>query len=788
MSFEAFDWIQRLVNDDGTAVELAELWIERISNGGERGKADFLDFMRKFSALVIAMHRASHTMTLDVLLARTIDIATGAVDADRGALFLNDPMTDELYSYAVKGELTSEIRIPNSAGIAGQVFTSGEPLLIDDAYADDRFNKEIDKESGYHTRTIICAPIRTPQSPEVIGVIQLLNKRGDRPFDAGDLSLLREITTVTASALRNAQMVDFLQRAKEEEELLLEVTTAISQELQLQPLLQLIMDASNRLLDADRSTLFVYDKKTDQLWSQVATGDDTREIRIPASSGIAGSVFRSGETINIRDAYADSRFNQAIDRKTGYHTRSILCMPVRNKHAETIGVFQVLNKLDGPFSVRDEQRLAAFSAQVSIALENAKLFDDVLAMKNYNEAILQSLSNGVVTLDGEGVVSKVNDAASRILRSEPARIEGRRAADIVGARNTWILEHLDRTTESQSAENTPDTELVLPNGDTVAVNLTTVPLADHKKRPIGSMIVLEDITEEKRLRSTMARYMTREIAEKLLESGAESLGGKFHEATVFFSDIRDFTTLSERIGPQATVAMLNDYFTVMVDVVLDNGGILDKFIGDSIMAVFGAPFSSGEDADRAVRSAIEMLRSLREFNDERVAQNLDPVGMKVGVNSDAIISGNIGSPKRMDYTVIGDGVNLAARLEGANKYYGTNILISGFTHAALTASYVQREVDVIRVKGKLQPVAVFEILDYHDEQSFPHRDEVLQIYAEGLELYRGRRFEQACEAFRSALSRNPNDVPSRLHLERSQASIRTPPPAEWDGVWVMTSK
>lgn len=788
MSFEAFDWIQRLVADDATADELAELWADRLASGDELGRAEFFDFMRKFSALVNAMHRASHTLTLDVLLARTIELATSAVDADRGALFLNDSLTQELYSYAVKGELTSEIRIPNRAGIAGEVFTSGEPLLIPDAYADSRFNPEVDRESGYRTRNIVCAPIRMPQTQEVIGVIQLLNKRGERPFDTGDLSLLREITTVTASALRNAQLVDFLQRAKEEEGLLLEVTTAISQELQLQPLLQLIMDASNRLLDADRSTLFVYDPKSDELWSQVATGDDLREIRIPAHSGIAGSVFRTGETVNIRDAYADTRFNQEVDRKTGYVTRSILCMPVKNKRAETIGVFQVLNKSDGPFSVRDEQRLGAFSAQVSIAIENAKLFDEVLAMKNYNEAILQSLSNGVVTLDADGVVEKVNSAASRILKSDPSLIEGRRAADIVGEQNAWVIEHLNKTIETQALDNTPDTELVLPNGERVAVNLTTVPLSDHKKKPLGSMIVLEDITEEKRLRSTMARYMTREVAERLLESGAESLGGKFHEATVFFSDIRDFTTLSERIGPQATVAMLNDYFTVMVDIVLDSGGILDKFIGDSIMAVFGAPFSSGEDADRAVRSAIGMLRGLREFNARRVGQGLDAVGMKVGINSDAIISGNIGSPKRMDYTVIGDGVNLAARLEGANKYYGTNILVSGFTHAALTGQYAEREVDLLRVKGKLQPVAVFEILDYHDDESFPHRDEVLRIYADGLRLYRARSFGQATEAFREALELNPNDVPSRLHLDRARHSLETPPPDDWDGVWVMTSK
>src|SRR5262249_25013935 len=153
------------------------------------------------------------------------------------------------------------------------------------------------------------------------------------------------------------------------------------------------------LLDADRSTLFLYDRKTDQLWSRVAEGLDTKEIRVPANAGVAGVVFSTGETANIQDPYNDPRFNPQIDQQTGYRTRSILCIPVVNKLGERIGVTQVLNKSEGAFTAKDEALLRAFTAQITVALENAKLFEDVIQEKNYNEAILQSTSNGIITLD-----------------------------------------------------------------------------------------------------------------------------------------------------------------------------------------------------------------------------------------------------------------------------------------------------------------------------------------------------------------------------------------------------
>ena len=588
-----------------------------------------------------------------------------------------------------------------------------------------------------------------------------------------------------------------LSHVRRHESKMLEVTTAISAEIQLLPLLEKIMLTVTDILDADRSTLFLFDPRSNQLWSNVAQGiGEGQEIRIPAHSGIAGSVFSTGEIVNIKDAYSDSRFNKAVDKKTGYKTNSILCMQVRNKTGKPIGVCQVLNKSGGPFTEIDERRLGAFSAQAAIAIENAQLFEEVNNIKNYNEAILESMTNGVISLDAEGNIAKANGAALALMlcTDEPERLIGKAAYEFFAGPNDWLVEGIKKVLLSGHYDEAHDVLLTLPDWNdsgsqaVASVNVLLHPLTNIKGERIGCLLVLEDITNEKRLRSTMARYMTKEVADKLLEEGEEALGGTLQQSTVLFSDIRAFTSLAERVGPQETVGMLNEYFTIMVDLIMSNSGILDKYIGDALMAVFGAPFSTGEDEDNAVRTAIQMLQSLQAFNRERVQLSKEPIRVGVGINSDQILSGNIGSDRRMDYTVIGDGVNLAARLESATKTYGVSVLISEFTVDRLKGDYRLREVDRLRVKGKENAVSMFEALDIYPEGAFPNLDLVVPVYDKGLAAYRGRDFKDALSKFEQALNLHPGDSVSRLYRERCLHFIESPPPEDWDGVYRMKTK
>ena len=188
------------------------------------------------------------------------------------------------------------------------------------------------------------------------------------------------------------------------------------------------------------------------------------------------------------------------------------------------------------------------------------------------------------------------------------------------------------------------------------------------------------------------------------------MGGKTQTVSILFSDVRNFTGVSEALGARETVSLLNEYFGVMVEVVTRHGGILDKYIGDAIMALFGAPFAKPEDADHALAVGNGMLVTLRELNGRRSAQGKQPIDIGVGIATGEVVLGNIGSPSRMEYTVIGDKVNLASRLEGANKYYHSKILLDETTVQSLTNGHANclREIDLLRVKGKDRPVAVYE--------------------------------------------------------------------------------
>ncbi|MES2298427.1 MAG: GAF domain-containing protein [Pseudomonadota bacterium] len=722
--------------------------------------------------------------TLDEILTALVDVTTEELDAERGTLFLNDPETNELFSRVAQGHIQREIRFLNHTGIAGHVFTSGESLIISDAYSDERFNRSIDEQTGFVTRNIMCVPIRTVKG-EIIGVSQTLNKRRGK-FTRTDLQTLEALTTQGTLALQSARFLERMKKVRRQEMEFIDVVSEVTADIKLGSLLQKVMGEATRLLNAERSTLFLNDEKTGELWSEVGQGLASMQIRLPNTAGIAGAVFTSSKTINIPYAYADLRFNPAFDKKTGYFTRSILCVPIVNKHGKTIGVTQVLNKRGGPFTMEDESRLRAFTAQISIALENAKLFADVQQMKNYNEAMLESMSNGVITLDSFEKIVTCNAAGMRILRTD-ASILGRAGAEFFVGANAWVLERLHQVEEGQSADHLMDAELVIES-ETLSVNFSVQPLLSVEKKRIGWMLMIEDISSEKRLRSTMSRYMDPGIADQMVANGAEMLGGKNVVATVLFSDIRSFTTITEQLGAQGTVALLNEYFTMMVDCIQREEGMLDKFIGDAIMAAFGIPVAHDDDPDRAVRTAIAMIVELRIWNAARVADGKLPVDIGVGLNSDNVVSGNIGSKKRMDYTIIGDGVNLAARLESACKQYGAHILISEFTYRNLRGTYRTRELDFVVVKGKTKPVAIYEVLDYHTEQSYPSLIDAMGLFRNALAKYRHQEWEAARKLFKEVLALNPDDKAASMYLERCDHLEKNPPPQDWDGTWVMESK
>ncbi len=743
--------------------------------------------LKRSQILLEVTRRCASLSNIQDVWKELVSMTSRELDCDRGTLFLNDDETNELFSYVAQGDLVREIRILNDSGIAGHVFQSGEARISDDPYSDELFNQSVDQRTGYTTRNIACVPVRT-MSGETIGVMQSLNKRVGE-FNDDDLELLEEMTTQAAVVLQGLQHYEQIDKIREKENAFLKLMSDINSEFELSRMLMRVVQEITEMLASERATIFMYDQSTATLFSRVAAGGEINEIRFPSHLGIAGEVFTTGKSMNIPYAYADLRFNPAFDKQTGFFTRSILCVPIINTDNNVIGVTQVLNKKGGTFSDEDEQRLKAFTAQISISLQNSKLFDDVQRIKNYNESMLQSMSNGVITMDPKGLVVTCNSAALRIWELNETDIVGHNVADLVGPDGQWVIEQIEKAKAEESTQTIADTALTL-NETEKTVNLTFMPLiAAEEDKELGSMMVFEDISSEKRMKSTMSRYMDPVIAAQMLEGDAhEVLGGINAEATVMFTDVRGFTTITEEYGAQGTVSFLNDYFSLMVDCITKEGGMLDKFIGDAIMACFGLPMSHEDDPDRAVRASIEMIKTLWRWNQDRLSKGLKVVDMGIGLNTDTVVSGNIGSPKRMDYTLIGDGVNLAARLESACKSYFARILVSESTVQKLKGTYRLRAVDLVVVKGKTQPVKVFEILDYHDEDSFPNLMDVVNHFNDGMNAYQAANWDKAIERFNQCLKFNPEDHLSQSYVERCEALKADPPKGEWDGVWVMKTK
>ena len=741
----------------------------------------------RFSDMLLQVtNDLAKTKSLDEALEVLVKITTTTIGAERGTIFLNDASTGELYSRIAQGNFRREIRILNTKGVAGWVFTQNEGVIIHDAYKDERFNKAVDVRTGFRTKSILCAPLRTV-SGEEIGVSQILNKI-DGQFEQEDLDLLEAMTEQAAIAIQGNIIVEQIEAARKQELEFLDVVSQVSSELELTPLLQKIITTISTMLDCERATLFINDEKTNELYTEVGEGlDEKSVIRFPNHLGIAGTVFTSGKPVNIPHAYADLRFNPSFDKQTGFFTRSILCMPVLNKEGKAIGVSQVLNKRGGSFNAEDEKRLAAFTSQISMGIENAKLFDDVQNQKNYSESILSSMHDAVLTLDETGVIKTCNTAGLRILQAPVlSEVLGKKATDILTDQNSWLIQKLDSVTEQ---EDFLDTEIKI-EGETLSVNISLMPLVGQKKENLGVMLMIEDISSEKRMKSTMSRYMDPELADQLMMGGDgnDIMGGKQSVGTVLFSDVRSFTTITEELGAQGTVKLLNEYFTIMVDCITDEGGMLDKFIGDAMMCIFGTPVPHDDDPDRAVRAAIRMMTDLNVFNEKRATEGKMPIDHGMGINTDSIVSGNIGSPKRMDYTVIGDGVNLAARIESACKQYGAHILISEFTQKAVKATYRTRQVDYMIVKGKTVPVGVYEVLDFHTEKSYPNLADALGVFNEGYRSWTDGKWDQAIKSFKNVHKINPNDKAAQLYLDRCDYMKKNPPKEEWSGVWVMKTK
>ncbi|MDA2924221.1 adenylate/guanylate cyclase domain-containing protein, partial [Acidobacteria bacterium AH-259-L09] len=290
------------------------------------------------------------------------------------------------------------------------------------------------------------------------------------------------------------------------------------------------------------------------------------------------------------------------------------------------------------------------------------------------------------------------------------------------------------------------------------------------------------LTEKERahIRKALKGYVSSQVMSEIMKNpDSLELGGTQVEATVLFSDIAGFSKISEKTTPRKLFSMLNDYFTRIGDVIMKQEGMINKYIGDAVMAIWNAPKANENHAALACQAALEM---------RRIVEEMRPLEARIGINTGPMVAGNLGHIERMEYTVIGDAVNLASRLEGANKPFGTAIMISESTEELVRGQFLLRLVDRIRVIGKQQPVRVYEVLAGIDELVPDGLHQMVQSFDKIIDAYESRDWESACALIEKHLERFSEDKVARIYLERCREFSAAPPPADWDGVYALKSK
>ena len=384
-----------------------------------------------------------------------------------------------------------------------------------------------------------------------------------------------------------------------------------------------------------------------------------------------------------------------------------LVSPILNDK-KLVGAIILLDKetRDGlcDFDKNDIKLLDAISMQTSIAYQNVKLLESLKKSNKLNENIMSSITTGIIEINLFGEIEFANKEALRLLNREEEEVIGNHYL-IIFEKNDQLLELIQKVESEQKRVFENEFELKSIRKK-ISVNLSCSPVFDEKKSFSGIVIAIDDLSKINKVKSTFKKYVSKNIVDKLLENeDSLNLGGTESDITILFSDIRGFTSMSEKLSPTEIVKLLNKYFKSMIDVVFKYNGTLDKIVGDELMVLYGVPLKSEDDTDNAVKTAIKMFQALDKFNDRIIKEGYKPFKIGIGINKGKAVSGNIGSEQQMNYTVIGDTINLGARLCSHAK--SGEILISSSVKGVISDDYPFKKIPSIEVKGKSKPIDVW---------------------------------------------------------------------------------
>lgn len=482
------------------------------------------------------------------------------------------------------------------------------------------------------------------------------------------------------------------------------ISQAMNSSLDIAELLNLVMDSIVSLLHAERALLMLVNDETGKLEVQVARNinqESIEQVAFDISHGIAGSVFQTGVPVVTTNARSDPRFTE-YESIIYYNLRSILCVPLRSKGV-TFGVIYADSRaVSNIFVEADRNLLAAFANQAASVIENARLFRqirrqlaDITEMKYLMDDVFESIASGVITIDLNDHISMYNRAAARMLGVDP------RAATPLSYQAVFkdlsrvvkvMVQQVKRYGSPRYAE--VETEGV-ESGERITLTLNCAPLRDGRQQPLGVTIVLDDVTEKKRL-AGVRRYLPPGLVDRVHDLAAAQRPQR-QTITILFADVRGFSAFAEHLPPEQLIEIINGYFTLASVVISQYEGVIDKFMGDAVMVLFNTPLNPQADhVARAVKSAQAMQQALVAYHAQIPLEHRLSFG--IGIHTGEAVVGNVGGHFRQDYSAIGDAVNLAKRLQELAQ--PGQVLLSSPVYAAV-ATWAQAEaLPPMQVKGR----------------------------------------------------------------------------------------
>jgi len=688
------------------------------------------------------------------------------MQVERSTFFLLNKEASTLESLVAQGVKNIIISVPLGKGIVGTMFRNKKHVIENDAQNSNLLDKSYDKQLHFVTKSIACVPVFNEKG-KPIGALQCLNKK-DAVFTEKDIKILNSFAAAITLIIKNSELYLASEHIKNNFSTFLDVFKAVSSELNLNKLIQVIMNKAAEITKSDRSSLFLVDEETGELWTVFAKGLENQMVR--TKKGIVAEVAKTKKALIVNDPYNHSHFDALVDKRTKYVTKSILSVPVFNSKNKVLGVIQAINKHENNFNADDLDILTGFASQIRIAIENAKLFDQIQGMKNHLDILVQNLDNGIVTIDESLKINTVNHTFNKLFGLKKKQELTHSIIDELDNTLKPLFKHCEKTINTGEKNYQEELQVKINSKKWVTINISTLPMQDAKGKVIGAIVVFNDISKEKRIQSNLSRYIPQHLVKQVMNNDNLSLlKGNYSKCSMLFSDIRNFTTLTEEFGAIQIVELLNKYFEAMITSVHKYNGILDKYIGDAIMTVFGVPYANISDSKNAVNCALDMFSMLADLN--KTNRKLPTLNIGIGISTGNVVSGNIGSEKRFEYTVIGDSVNLAARLESATKTYNVNVLICEETYNEVKNDFHCREIDTLLVKGKNIPVKVFTVISDKSKQLTKNQLDFNLKYAKGLSYFKESNNKKALYYFQKAKQLMPKDGPTQVLLDRCKRLI-----------------